>query len=352
MYSAATSDAIVPQGMAFTVCQVLQLAPDTACMAIWSATSAFAAAAAASPLAALATGMLISVRSITVRPVKRCSWEADARKEGWERRVNYAIYRQNTPLADHLCPMPLKIDLARDESILGDFRNFERLQSIEDPSNHEVRLYAAAVRRLLIDNGGGLLAPAAASRGIKLAYYAVDTKAMAARARNGKTILYSAGGVKAFGLQFSSIECLHGAVAGNEKSAYAEWPLQTFLKQPVLFWRGVSLTRSQVVAYVANKAAGVHYDVKASGLLTAEDMAACESLRTAARLSATGPAILQMNFSAVADTAVLQRFAYSATAMDLVFYELLAIIQAMQASPAVKNLLTEIEAELNSQSSE
>lgn len=246
--------------------------------------------------------------------------------------------------------MAAPVDLIRDVSILGDFRNFEKLGSIRDPSNDDVRLHAAAVRRLLIDNGAGLLSTSANSRGITLTYPAVDVAPLERASRSPSLGMYAAGGANAFGFYAAGLitEILSRPIGPLNIDFYPEhkpeWAHTTFLRQKVLYLNGVYLNRSQVIKYVANKAAGVHYDQKAADSLTQEAMDAFESLRKHVHISLeSGRPCLTYNFE---KDNVEPTFRYAPENIDIVLLEFLSIIQTMQKSETICLLLSQIKKDL------
>lgn len=174
--------------------------------------------------------------------------------------------------------MAAPLDLNRDQTILGDLRNFARLQEIQNPSQDEVRLHAAAVRRLLLD---GVLAAAAGSREMALTFKVPDAMAFVRAARNERLVMYTLGGMEVFGIIARHGALWVGPTAASDGSEIGDVDLKldSFLKQPVAYCSRIMLTRHDVIVYVANKAGGVHYDPKETLAMPKEKLAAFGRLR-------------------------------------------------------------------------
>ncbi len=73
---------------------------------------------------------------------------------------------------DSILTRPNDLDLKRDAVIFGDLRNIAKLKDIQSLTEDDVRLHAAAVRRLLLE---GQLAAAARRRRLPLYFYPADS---------------------------------------------------------------------------------------------------------------------------------------------------------------------------------
>ena len=241
--------------------------------------------------------------------------------------------------------MAAPIDLNRDQTILGDLRNFARLRDIRNPSQDEIRLHASAVRRLLLD---GVLDAATGSRKMALTFRVPDAIPLERAARNERLVMYVLGGVEAFG-----IFARHGALWVGPSAPFdvgavsdVELNLKSFLRQPVAFCSGTTLTRHEVIKYVANKAGGVHFDRTADKVLTDTKLTALGRLRRSVKMGVIDgmPTINMVPPGWEQDQS--EHFRYEPEYIDAVYLEFLASLQFILDSEAVQNLRRAIEADL------
>lgn len=242
--------------------------------------------------------------------------------------------------------MAARVDLNRDQTILGDLRNFTRLREIVNPSQDEVRLHAAAVRRLLLD---GVLAAAAGSRKIALTFKVPDAMPLVRAARNDRLVMYTLGGMEVFG-----IFARHGALwvgpsahADGSEIRDVNLKLDSFLRQPVAFCSGTTLTRHDVIVYVANKAGGVHYDPKETAAMPNEKLVAFGRLRRNAKMGIVD-GVTTINMTPPGwEEDQSDHFRYEPEYIDAVYLEFLAALQFILDSEPVQDLREAIEGDLS-----
>lgn len=253
--------------------------------------------------------------------------------------------------------MAAPIDLNRDQTILGDLANFEGLRSVVNPSQDQVRLHAAAVRRLLLD---GVLSAAAGSRKLPLLFKVPDAKPLETAAKNRRLIIYTLGGMEAFGI-FTRHGALWAGSAAPDVGGIGDvdLKLESFLKQKVAFvgmpelpadpltgLHGVLLSRHDVLLYVANKVGGVHYDPKPTAVLPEMKMKAFGRLRRAVKMGTQdGMAVSHMKIPNPEEEQS-EHFRYEPEFIDAVYLEFLAMIQFIIHSSQVKALREAIQADL------
>lgn len=241
--------------------------------------------------------------------------------------------------------MAAPVDLNRDQTILGDLRNFARLREIQNPSQDEVRLHSAAVRRLLLD---GALAAAAGSRKMTLTFKVPDAMSLVRAARNERLIMYTLGGMEVFGIFVRHGALWVGATAPSDGSEIGDVDLKldSFLKQPVAFCSSTMLTRHDVIVYVANKAGGVHYDPKETAAMPQEKLAAFGRLRRNAKMGMVeGITTISMTPPG-RDEDHSDHFRYEPAYIDAVYLEFLAALQFILDSKPIQDLRAAIEIDL------
>ncbi|WP_038456309.1 hypothetical protein [Paraburkholderia xenovorans] len=121
--------------------------------------------------------------------------------------------------------------------------------------------------------------------------------------------------------------------------------LAKFLGQQVAFCTGVFLTRHDVIAYVANKVAGVHYDTSTTGRLDEAKMRALGELMDRFHIRAEGGSLLLYSGPRTAKTEPTG-FRYEPDSIGGVFLELLACVTYILESECVLVLRRSIERDL------
>ncbi len=237
------------------------------------------------------------------------------------------------------------IDLERDQILIGDLRNFERLFDIVNPSQDEVRLHAAAVRRLLLDQ---VLPAVAGSRNMPLRFQVPDAKPWERAARNRHLISFSLAGVKAFGIEVSGA-CLSsgGPVRIDfDPSKPVSLSIDSFLKQTVAFIGGEFITRRELIGYVANKAGGVHYDPSSDKRIPENKYRALGLLRKSLRIGIQD-GVPTISFSPPIQEDQSEQFRYEPQYVDAVYLEFLACIGFILNSPEVQEIRKQILRDIN-----
>lgn len=234
-----------------------------------------------------------------------------------------------------------QIDLNRDQVLLGDLRNFERLRNIANPTQDEVRLHAAAVRKLLLD---GVLPSSAASRKISVVFHVPDSLPFVRAARNNQVVSFNLAGLEVFGIEIAGAAESRGSVPAAQDfdpSRMVPLKLDSFLKQTVAFAGGTLLTRYDVITYVANKVGGVHYDLKPTKSLPEYKIHSLGLLRRSLSIGINN-GIPQIKFSGQQGEDQSAHFRYEPEFIDAVYLEFLACIGFILKSPEVQSLQTAI----------
>lgn len=237
------------------------------------------------------------------------------------------------------------IDLDRDQILLGDLKNFARLADIPNPTQDEVRLHAAAVRKLLLD---GVLPAAAGSRDLPIGFHVPDSLPMVRAARNSHVVAFTLAGFDAFGMRMAGAAISRGTkpvMNAFHPERLVPLKLDSFLKQTVAFSSGELLTRYDVIAYVANKVGGVHYDPKATKAMPEAKIRALGLLRRRLRVGIIDGAPT-MEFTLELEEDQTSHFRYEPEFIDAVYLEFLACIGFILKSPEVQTLQAQIAEDL------
>lgn len=238
------------------------------------------------------------------------------------------------------------IDLRRDDFLLGDFRNLDRLARVEHPGRDQVRLHAATVRRLLLE---GELGAAASRRGLPLKFAVPDSQPLVRSASGGHVAQFCLMGMAGYG----NLTAFMSPGPGGYDSTAEEFDpnnvvhlnLAEFLRQEVAFCTGVFLSRHDVIAYVANKVAGVHYDTSPTGRLTESKMRALGELMDRFQIRTEGGSLLLYSGRRAANTEPMG-IRYEPDSIGGVFLELLACVTYILESECVLVLRRSIERDL------
>ncbi|MHB8404115.1 MAG: hypothetical protein ACYDCJ_01650 [Gammaproteobacteria bacterium] len=238
-----------------------------------------------------------------------------------------------------------QIDLDRDQILLGDLGNFMRLRNAINPTQDEVRLHAAAVRKLLLD---GVLLAAAVSRRMPVVFHVPDSLPLVRAARNNHVIGFNLAGVEVFGIWIAGGAISRGQISTAQNfdpSRLVKLKLESFLKQTVAFSGGEFLSRYDVIAYVANKVGGVHYDPSPTKKVPENKIRALGQLRRSLRMGIYN-GIPQVQFSVPNGEEQSDHFRYEPEFIDAVYLEFLACISFILKSPEVQALQTAITEDL------
>lgn len=253
-------------------------------------------------------------------------------------------------------------DLERDAVLFGDLRNLAKLKDIQSPTEDDIRVHAAAVRRLLLD---GELAASAGRRRLPLLFHPADSNPLVRAARNRRAIAFCLWGIEIFGVQFSGVFLNAGNLPLNEDfhpDNRVALKLDSFLKQtvamsPPLVQKStarpprelspsVLLTRHDVLLYVANKIGGVHYDSAPKGHLTEEKMHALGRMRRGFEIGLQeGIPAIGFNMDSLEEEQS-STFKYEPEKIDAVYLEFIAAIEFILGSPEVKALRASIAIDL------
>jgi len=245
-------------------------------------------------------------------------------------------------------------DLARDAVLFGDLRNLTKLKEIQGPTEDDVRMHSAAVRRLLLE---GELPAAAGRRRLPLFFHPVDSKPLVSAARNRHAAAFCLWGVEVFGVQLMGAAISLGSrPIGNSfnPEARVSLKLDSFLKQtvamspPLMSKRfgnspqelkpSVLLTRHDILLYVTNKLGGVHYDPMPKGHLSEEKLHGLGRMRRVIRVGLP-QGVPNIGFDAdTFEEDQSSKFTYEPEKIDAVYLEFIAAIELILGSPEVTAL--------------
>ena len=242
-------------------------------------------------------------------------------------------------------------DLARDAVLFGDLRNLTKLKEVQRPTEDDVRVHSASVRRLLLD---GELPAAVGRRRLPLLFHPADSNPLLRAARNHRVAAFCLLGVEVFGVQFAGVAINKGSQRlGDSFNPEARVPLKldSFLKQtiamspPLISTHSVNspkevrpsvlLSRHDILLYVANKLGGVHYDPMPKGYLSEEKLHGLGRLRHVFHIGlpdgiptiGLDPRTFEEDQSST--------FAYEPEKIDAVYLEFIAAIELILSSPEV-----------------
>lgn len=253
-------------------------------------------------------------------------------------------------------------DLDRDKVLFGDLHNLTKLKELQGPTEDDVRLHSAAVRRLLLE---GELPAAMARRRLPLLFHPADSAPMLRAARNNRVAAFCLWGVDVFGLEFSGVVVNRGSERLEQDfnpEARIPLKLDSFLKQTVAMSPSlvspayihppkelepsVLLTRRDILRYVGNKLGGVHYDLKPDGNLPEEKMRALGRIRRALQIGLIdGVPTIDVRVE-TAEEEQSPIFQYEPEKIDAVYLEFIATIELILLSPEVGALRAAIAKDL------
>jgi hypothetical protein len=155
--------------------------------------------------------------------------------------------------------------IASDLGYLQDTWNQERID------DDFLRRDSVVLRRLLIDNGGGLLRTYRKQLGHRgdVKVEAVEINETIADLDRAKVRFASAGGATHAGMSVRGVVNYAGAMPdGKVKERFLRGPehalrkigLARYLDATCLIVQGVSVSRRSLIQYIANRGGGVHYD--------------------------------------------------------------------------------------------
>ncbi|WP_322057542.1 hypothetical protein [Paraburkholderia sp. J63] len=232
-----------------------------------------------------------------------------------------------------------------DAANLADYRLLQTFAAPTAPDNHAVRHVATIVRRFLLDQ---TLEKSASPRGIKLAYTAPDTNALRNATLAKKLALFFSAGVQCYGFSIAALVMQSNPYPGYRAAQIDHDPSRTvilkrdsFLNQVVAGFNGSTISRKDIVLYVANKAAGVHFDLDR----TSDKFFLVDRIRHSGRISfRDGNPNIEFDLHRLINPD--PQFAIVSGAIDFVFLEFLAAIQWILASPTIQGLFEQIASEL------
>lgn len=206
--------------------------------------------------------------------------------------------------------------------IKSDLRYLQSTWNQAEIDDDFLRRDSVILRRLVIDGGGGILRTYRKQLGHKgdVKVEAVDLKAHLEGLERGRVALASAGGASHHGMTVSGAFEYRAVLTDDQIKARYERGLPTrrmgltkFLDSTCLVVGGKSVSRRNVIQYIANRVGGVHFDETRDRLkpeVEAHFVAMDEAMDT-----------------------------FSLADKRCVYFELLAIGQAVVASPDVAEML-------------
>jgi hypothetical protein len=233
-----------------------------------------------------------------------------------------------------------ELDIANYEDIVY----LASLWSKHDLTNAQIRQSSNIMRRLLhYKEIQGSTAP----RSLRLMLNSPDNKALVRAANNGHLDFFQSGGTTVLGIWFRASTVsrnapkVEEALADFNPDAVIQLKLDSFLDQPVFFVHNVLVSRRTVLLYVANKAAGTHFDAERQS-----DFWVLDRVRSAVTMKLVGEAV-SFGFNTDAFHTVATDFVPSGHGIDPVFIELAASIRYFTESDSVQNLLALLKSDLN-----
>jgi hypothetical protein len=237
--------------------------------------------------------------------------------------------------------MPISKNLELDVANYEDLCHLAELGTKADRSNANLRHTSHIVRRLLLQ---GDLNRSTGPRNIKLLLTSPDNKALVRAAQNKRVRFWQSGGADVFGVWFRAPMIMNASEPvdlGNwNAEALIELKLDSFLSQPVFYLDGLFATRKDVINYVANKAAGAHFDSNREDVY--EMLGKCRSA-IHFRLIDGNPAfdVDIFKFQPLDDT-----YLPPPDSIDPVFFEFYAACHYISHSSVIKELMESLRKEL------
>jgi hypothetical protein len=232
----------------------------------------------------------------------------------------------------------------------------EDIQYIRDIANQtttlsgEIRRLSVLLRRLLIDRDLALIG---APRIGRVLIRAPDNNPIFRHARSNPPVFFSSGRGRVFGFRgiiyatFSSfnntpLDRLQEVVMPKDfdYKARIDLPIDNFIAQRVICFRGNWVSRKEIIKYVANIASGAH-----SGSPKTKDEILIAQIRSqiALRLTDNGIQVALMEHGPESEETT---FRYQPNSLDPVLIELLGTISFLAESPRLNDLEAAIRSEL------
>jgi hypothetical protein len=254
-------------------------------------------------------------------------------------------------------------DPERDAIVFGDLRSLAKLKNIQTPTQEDLRLHVAAVRRLLLE---GELVKAASRRRMPVLFHPVDSNPLVRAVRNKRAIAFSLLGVNVFGVQFSGVFVNTGICSLNENfqpDKLTSLKLDSFLKQTVAMSPkivqpstlnppkelipSILIDRHDILLYVSNKIGGVHYDPTPNKQLSELKLKALGRMRRIFLIEARdGYPVVNFNLDCLEEENS-SIFKYQPEKIDAIYLEFIAIVEVVLGSPEVSAVCHAIEKDLH-----
>ncbi|MGD0961621.1 MAG: hypothetical protein ABSB19_17565 [Methylomonas sp.] len=232
-----------------------------------------------------------------------------------------------------------ELDIANYE----DINYLSSLWSKTDLNNADIRRSATIMRRLLYYKE---IQRSASPRSLRLMFNSPDNKAFVRHIDNGHIHFFQSGGTLMFGFYFRAghvkqdSKDLQEALANFDPDKVIQLKLDLFLNQTVFSFKGKHISRKAVLLYVANKAAGTHFDTE-----RLDDFGLLDGIRAAIKYEMLNN-IPSISFDFDAIHSVNNSFIPSGKGIDPVFIELAAAIRYFTESDSIKELMTVLKNDL------
>jgi hypothetical protein len=228
----------------------------------------------------------------------------------------------------------------------------EDIQYIRDIANQrttlsgEIRRLSVLLRRLLVDRDLALIG---APRIGRVLIRAPDNNPIFRHARSKPPVFFSSGGGRVFG--WRGVIYAHFAPSNTpldevampkdfDNEARIDLPIDNFITQRVICFRGNWVSRKEIIKYVANIASGAH-----SGSPKTKEEILIAQIRSqiSLRLTDNGINVALMEHGPESEEAI---FRYQPNSLDPVLIELLGTTRFLAESPSLNDLEAAIRSEL------
>ncbi|TPH17697.1 hypothetical protein [Litorilituus lipolyticus] len=223
-----------------------------------------------------------------------------------------------------------------------DFHILKAMWQKEDLTNADIRNTGTILRSFLIYN---TLQQVANPRKYKLEIEGPNNKPIEKANKKGRIEFFQSGGTTVLGIYLSAFIVNKGANAVCLDNYHPDQRetlrLSAFLKQPVFFINKETVTRQQVIAYVANKSGNAHFDKKRKGVDKTIDL-----IRSAVSMSIK-EGVPTFGFDLKFLKEPNCEFIINPNELDPIFVETAATARFITESPVILGLMDNIKKEHN-----
>jgi len=228
-------------------------------------------------------------------------------------------------------------DIETAESFAEDVAHIRRLLVDLKVERGDIRRLSAILRRYLVE---GTLGKIARPRIGKFKLRAPNNDPIYSAITADNTDVFISGGAHLFGFAFRAMCSAHPSVVFKnfDPDKDIELKLDRFLTQKVIFWRGVWISRNDVIKYIANVAEGVH-----SGSIRSETEHHLSAVRNKWVVGRRDDGSTGLAYRPDDVLWNQGKLAFSANAIDCVLVELFAAARFFVDSPSIIELQKAIE---------